>query len=105
MQRRTRHRIETTGVEIAWSHCLQEVSTMSTTSEMNRAQHAPARDHWNWTGSRRGIYRSLAAAVAGLVGALAAEVAARRAIRDLARMSEHRLRDLGLSRGDVERVV
>ena len=43
--------------------------------------------------------------LARLVWALRAEIAARRAMRQLCRMSELDLHDIGLTRGDAERVV
>jgi uncharacterized protein YjiS (DUF1127 family) len=59
----------------------------------------------NRTSAGRTFHRALATAVARLVHAIEAEMAARRAMRELAQMSEYGLRDLGLSRGDFDRMV
>jgi uncharacterized protein YjiS (DUF1127 family) len=66
---------------------------------------SPRRSGWNRTRVGGIRHRWFAAAVARLVRAVGAEIAARRSIRRLAGMSEHGLRDLGLSRGDLERVA
>lgn len=54
---------------------------------------------------RRGPYRQLASITAWLGRALAAELTIRRSIRELAAMPERGLQDLGLSRGEIERVT
>lgn len=73
-------------------------------SSMSEAHPALPRGRWIQTSAGRALHRGLAAVVR-LIRAIGAEVATRRSLRELARMSEHELRDFGLSRGDVERVV
>lgn len=66
---------------------------------------SPRRSGWNRTRVGGIRNRWFAAAVARLVRAVGAEIAARRSIRRLVGMSEYGLRDLGLSRSDIERVA
>jgi uncharacterized protein YjiS (DUF1127 family) len=70
-------------------------------SSMSEAKPALPRGRWIQMSAGRALHRWLATVVR-LIGA---EVSTRRSIRELAYMSEYELRDFGLSRGDVERVV
>ena len=84
-----------------------EVSTVPTSNDVRpilpEAQ-SPRRSGWNRT-RVGGIRNRWFAAVARLIHAVGVEIVARRSIRRLAGMSEHGLCDLGLSRGDIERVA
>jgi uncharacterized protein YjiS (DUF1127 family) len=51
------------------------------------------------------VWTSVSAALATVMRALAAEWRLRRAIRELESLDDHRLRDLGLSRRNIERAV
>ncbi len=53
----------------------------------------------------RGPHQQLASITAWLGRALATELTIRRSIRELAAMPERGLQDLGLSRGEIERVT
>src|SRR6266850_1576338 len=54
--------------------------------------------------ARRAITRLLAA-LKGMKAAIEAELAARHAIEELARMNDHMLRDLGIARSEIESMV
>ena len=56
-------------------------------------------------GRRGPPHRPLAAITAWLGRAIATELTIRRSIRELAAMPERGLHDLGLSRGEIERVT
>src|ERR1700752_2459078 len=53
----------------------------------------------------RGAIAKLLAVLKGMKAAIKAELAARRAIEELAGMNDHMLRDLGVTRGEIENPV
>ena len=62
----------------------------------------PPRRQRRWRSlARRGIARTLAVLQA-IATAIQAELATRRAIRELASMDDHMLRDIGLTRGEIQ---
>jgi uncharacterized protein YjiS (DUF1127 family) len=69
----------------------------SSTYRFTHAARSPAPGRAVWARVRAGLV--------GLIGALAREREIRRSIRHLASLNEHVLRDIGLTRGDIERAV
>ena len=58
-----------------------------------------------WGAIARGAITKLLAVLKGMKAAIEAEMAARRAIEELAGMNDHMLRDLGITRGEIENTV
>jgi uncharacterized protein YjiS (DUF1127 family) len=53
----------------------------------------------------RAVWVRVRAGLVGLIGALARECEIRRSMKHLASLNDHALRDIGLTRGDIERAV
>ena len=70
------------------------------TSSTHRFRQLP-RD----SGAGRSVWAQVRSGLVGLVGALARERELRRSMRLLASFDDQMLRDIGLTRGDIERAV
>jgi uncharacterized protein YjiS (DUF1127 family) len=66
---------------------------------------APPRRQSRWSRIARRAINRLLAVLTRLTEAIQAELAARRAIEELAGMNDHMLRDLGITRGEIESEV
>jgi uncharacterized protein YjiS (DUF1127 family) len=75
----------------------EEVMSTSSTYRFTHVARSPAPGRAVWARARAGL--------AGLIGALAREREIRRSMKHLASLDDHALRDIGLTRGDIERVV
>jgi uncharacterized protein YjiS (DUF1127 family) len=53
----------------------------------------------------RTVWASIRAGLTGVIGALARRREVRRAMKDLASLDDHMLKDIALTRGDIERVA
>ena len=65
----------------------------------------PPRRQSRWSRIARRAINRLLAALKRMKAAIQAELAARRAIEELAGMNDHMLHDLGITRGEIESVV
>jgi uncharacterized protein YjiS (DUF1127 family) len=66
---------------------------------------APPRRQLRWRSLMRLSITRVLAVLKGIAKAIDAELAARHAIAELASMDDHMLRDLGLTRGEIENVI